>query len=141
MLAIAVARHLDDHLAAVDYDEAGGNTFINEMPSTPDDAISVSDSGGFAQPSKAPTDLPTVQIRVRGGRDPRPSRVLAEAISGELACLDHVTLDDGGDDEVFVVGCTPLQSAPSPLGLDENQRHEWTQNFAFRVHAPTVHRT
>lgn len=138
MLAIAIARWLSVNVDGLAFDEAGadGNVFIAAMPSTPDVALAVVPTGGYPQPTLAPTDLPTVQLLVRGDQhDPRGGLDLAERIYGALTCLDLVDLD-----EHRVIGCTALQSAPVALGLDSNRRHEWSLNFAFRVHAPTLHR-
>lgn len=140
MLTVAIAKHLDG-LGLVTYSLTGGDCFIDHMPSAPDAAVSVTLYGGIAQPTRTPYDLPTVQIRTRGAKhDPRTPLEAIEAIYNALACLDGVTLDDGGDDEVYVVGCTPAQSASTYLGRDEVDRHERTLNFDFRVHAPTTHR-
>lgn len=142
MLAAAVARHLAD-LNLVTFDETGvtGDCFVATMPPTPDEAVALMPSAGLPQLSKAPTDLPGLQALVRGPEfDPRPGYARARDIYDALTCLDHVTLDLGGDHEVFVIGCTAMQSEPVPIGRDANQRHEWSLNFSFRTHAPTTHR-
>lgn len=143
MIEAALAKHLDATIPELTFDESGasGNVFIDTMPSGPDVAVMVHGTGGWPQMSKEPDDLPTVQMLVRGPQhDPRPPKRLAKAIYDRLACLDGVTLDPGGPDEVHVVGCTPIQSAPVPLGQDENRRHEVSLNFVLHVHHPTPHR-
>jgi hypothetical protein len=144
MIAAAVARHLSTRIVGLRYDPVGkdGNVFVAFMPDRPNIAVAVMPTGGLPQMTKDPDDQPGVQIIVRGDRNmPRASYELARDIYGELTCLDLVTLDEGGDDEVFVVGCTALQSDPVPMGQDSNQRHEWSLNFGLHTHAPTLNRT
>ena len=84
---------------------------------------------------------PVVQVLVRGGkRTPMGGYERARAIYDALHCLDGVLLDDGGDDEVFVIGCTAQQSDPIPLGPDALERPEWSLNFQLTTHSPTTHR-
>ena len=142
MLATALARHLET-LGLVDFDETGvaGNAFLVTMPSSPDEAVAITPYGGREQPTRAPTDIPNIQIRVRSTRfDPRPGYERARNIYAALACLDGVTLDEAGADEVFVIGVTPTQSDVFPIGRDENDRDEWVFNLSIRTHAPTAHR-
>lgn len=145
MLAVAYARYLtvalpDDHLVYAE-DQPGGNMFLARMPSTPDIAVGLFPSGGFHQPTLDASDLPTLQVRVRGPEQKaRPPYELARRIYDVSTCLDLVTLDDGGPDEVRVISCTALQSDPVPLGQDVNERFEFVLNLAFDVHAPTLHR-
>lgn len=144
MLAIAVARYLAAEIDFLVYDEDGtdGNLFVAWMPSTPDIAVALMPQPGTPQLSKLPTDTPGLQALIRGeAQDPRPSYEMARTIYDALTCLDLVTLDEGGDDETRVIGCTALQSDPVGIGQDSNQRHEWSLNFSFRTHAPTTHRS
>lgn len=142
MLARAIAKYLTT-LGIVDYRDqtAGGDCFLAHMPSSPDVAVMVMPYGGLEQRTRSSVDLPIVQLIIRGERnDPLGGLERARAAYAALACLDGQTLDDGGDDEVHVIGCTPAQSGPIPLGMDENQRHEWSLNFDFRISNPTTHR-
>lgn len=155
MLAVAVARRIGGTVALVEgapvhtagtvaglrFDESGatGNVFVQSMPSTPDTAVAVMAGAGLPQPTKGAHDLPTLQILVRGA-DPVASHDLAQAIYSDLNCLDGVELATGTAHEVFVHGCTAAQSAPIPLGLDPNQRHEWSLNFDLSILSPTTHR-
>lgn len=143
MFAVAVARHLAAVVPGLVFDESGaaGNVFVGSMPSGPDEAVAVMPTGGFGQPSKLAYDLPTLQILVRGRRcDPVAPYEHARAIYAELHCLDGVVLDQGGHHETRVVSITGMQSDPIPLGRDDNDRHEYSLNFAAHTHAPTTHR-
>lgn len=142
MLAVAVARHLHtEGLAALDETGATGDLFVAHMPNKPDAAVCVMPTGGIAQRTRHPIDIPTIQILIRGApHDARTPLQRADAIYAALAALDNALLDPGGPDEVWIIGCTPAQSGPIPMGQDELQRPEWSLNFELRVHNPTVHR-
>lgn len=143
MLARAIAKHLATVVDGLtfDADDGGGSLFVNWMPSEPDVCVAVMPSGGLAQPTKAPTDLPTVQVLVRGdAADPDQGYPMARSIYAALTCLDGTVLDENGDDEVLVIGCTAVQSDPIPLGRDDNDRPEWSLNFQARTREPTTFR-
>lgn len=144
MLSAAIGKYLAAQLAALTFDATGatGNVFVEWMPSTPDLAIAVMTQPGQSSLSKMPDDRPGVQVLVRGTRNnPRDGYDLARSIFGELAGLDLVTLDDAGVDEVFLIGCSPLQSEPVSIGQDANERFEWSLNFTCHTYNPTTHRS
>lgn len=143
MLHMALAKWLPTVVDDLTIDATGvtGNVYVGWMPSGPDLAVAVMPSGGDPQLSQIPTDLPVAQFLVRGEReDLAGAYALARSIYSEVTCLDLVTLDDAGDDEVYVVTATALQTDPIPLGQDDNQRFGFSVNVRFRVHAPTAHR-
>lgn len=143
MLAIAIAEHLDDQVPDVVFSAttAGGNTFVGMMPDRPDLAVMVMPTGGPPQPTLDPSDTATLQILVRAARGAMvAAHDLTAAIYGALAGLDHTTLDAYGDHEVFVIGTTGIQSAPTYLGLDDVGRPEFTLNFDVQFSNPTTHR-
>jgi len=112
------------------------------MPSTLDMAVVVMTQPGAPQLSKIPMDHPGLQVVVRGARyDSRGAHTLARSVYSTLTCLDGVTFDAGGDDEVYVIGCTATQSDPTPIGRDTNDRPEYTVNFQLTTRAPTAHRS
>jgi hypothetical protein len=142
MLTAAVAKHLASlDLLTFDAEGVTGDTFIDTMPSAPDVAVAISGTGGQPTNSHDGYDMPVLQVRVRGEKhDPRPPYLRARAIYGALVGLHAVTLDDDGDDEVRVIRTVALQSDPAPIGVDDNDRHEFVINFAFTVRALTEHR-
>ena len=146
MLTAALAKHLTDTVDGVTYDEHGapGNVFLDYMPvATPDPAVAIYGRPGLPTDSaKMPGGRPGFQVKVRGPRDDlRTGHDLAWAIYSELDQLDAVTLDEGGVDEVYIVGCDMQQSEPTPIGRDDNERPEWTLNGLCMTNTPTVHRT
>lgn len=141
MIAVAVARYLDE-LGIVTFDETGvtGDCFIANMPTGPNEAVALTPSGGIPTDSHHGYDEPTLQARVRSTTDPRPGYVRARRIYSALVGLHAVTLDGGGDDEVYVIRTTAQQSDPASIGVDDVGRHEFVVNFAFRIRSRTTHR-
>ncbi|MFF8290424.1 minor capsid protein [Streptomyces sp. NPDC016309] len=132
-----LARHLEAR-GLLSYDETGvtGDTFIETMPSGPDAAVVLTIYGGPESDSKLGYDEPSVQVRVRGGTDPRTSRQRCAAIRDELHGLGPVTLPDGTE----LLSCIAIQAAPAYLAADESGRHEHVCNFRTEVRAVTTHR-
>lgn len=140
----AVARHLNAQ-GIVAFDESGvaGNTFLYALPSQPDVAVLINPTGGVGtSDNEEGYDTPTLQVITRGAiHDPTGPHLLALAIYAELAGLHKMTLDEGGTEEVWLVNCLPLQSAPANLGRDDNERYQFSQNYALHVRNQTPHRT
>lgn len=137
MIAVGIARYLES-LGLLNFDEAGvtGDTFIETMPSEPDEAVMVVAMPGPGADSKLGYDHPGVQIMVRGTQDPRESWNRARAIYDALHGLGPITLPD----DTRLISCVCLQSGPVPIGKDSNGRFEHTLNFDTEVRALTAHR-
>ncbi|MFB6618227.1 minor capsid protein [Streptomyces sp. NPDC085524] len=120
------------------YDPAGtsGDLFIENMPPAPDAAVALWLYDGEAPDARSAYDRPRLQVRVRGGPDPRTSRARCRAIYGELHGLAGVRLADG----TWLV-LSAARGTPAPLGPDASGRHEHVVNFDLDVSAPTTHRT
>lgn len=143
MIEASFARHLAANVAGLRFSDtdATGNTFIGYMPSAPDPAVMLMVTGGQPQLSRLPYDLPQLQVINRAGRfGSRDGDAMAHAIYDALTCLDLTTVAEGTPDELYIVGCTPVQSAPTALGVDDNQRPEWSQNFNLHVPSITTNR-
>lgn len=142
MIAVAIARYLDANVTGVTLSTGRtGNLFLGRLPDTPDEAVAVMPQPGRPQLDRSPTDLPNVQVLVRGAKRTHVGGYdLARSIYDALNCLDGVLLAAGGDDEVFLIGCTAVQSDPIPLGPDALERPEWSLNFQCTTHQPTTHR-
>lgn len=132
-----LARYLDG-LGLLEYDPEGvtGDTFIDTMPSSPDVAVALSCYGGPEADSKLGWDEPSVQVRVRGGPDPRVSRDRCRDIRSALHGLGPLTLPDG----TFLQLCIAIQGAPATLGVDDTGRHEHVCNFRTEIRNVTAHR-
>lgn len=137
MIAVGIARYLES-LGLLNFDEAGttGDTFIEVMPSSPDQAVMVVAMPGPASDSELGYDTPGVQVMVRGTQDPRVSWQRARGIYDALHGLGPIDLPDG----TRLLSCHCLQSGPIPIGTDSNGRYEHTLNFEAEVRALTTHR-
>lgn len=137
MILDGLARYLDAQHAGLTWDDTSdtGNVFVETMPQTPDTAVALFGYGGPEPDSKLGYDTPSVQVRVRGGRDPRTSRTLAQEIYDLLHGLGITTLPDG----TVLISCEAIQS-PTTLGQDGNQRHEHVVNFRCEIRNTAGHR-
>lgn len=133
-----IARHLSErNIVTYDPDSAGGNCFIESMPSTPDTAVVLTIYDDRTEPdSLLGYDEPRMQVRVRGTTDPRVSRTLCAQIRSELHGLGPVILPDG----THLILSVCIQAAPASLGVDDNQRHEHVANFRMEHRSITTHR-
>lgn len=133
-----LARYLAERgLVAYDPTGASGDCFVELMPSAPAEAVALTIYDDRAEPdSLLAYDEPRVQVRVRGGTDPRVSRRRCQAIRSALHGLGPVVLPDST--ELILAVC--IQGAAASLGADENGWHEHVCNFRMEVHSPTVHR-
>lgn len=139
MIAAAVAKILDDSIESLTFrpNGAGGNVFVDWMPDQPDIAVAVMTRPGSPNLTKLPGETVGVQVLVRH-TSTRAADDLADLIFDALACAPAQVLDDGGPDEVQVIGVTP--GSHSPIGRDVKERPEWSLNFTLRIHNPTSHR-
>lgn len=134
----AVARHLHERgLVSFDPDGVTGDTFIETTPSRPDEAITLTVYGGPESDSRLGWDEVSLQVRTRGGPDPRTSRARCAAIRDELHGLGPLELPGG----VFLQLAVAIQAAPSYMGQDSTGRHEHVCNFRMDVRHPSAHRS
>lgn len=143
MISRALAKYLTT-AGLVTYTTAvGGDCFPERLPDTPDAAVMILSTGGNPTPAAATWGYnePTVQLMVRGApNDAATPQARAVALYGALQGLRYVTLDPGGDDEVFVIVCESPQTAPVNIGTDLTGCYRYTLNFALHVRAITAHR-
>jgi hypothetical protein len=132
-----IARHLEARgLLSYDPDGVTGDTFIETMPSRPDSAVALTLYGGPESDSKLGWDEPSLQVRTRGGTDPRTSRQKNTAIRDELHGLGPITLPDGTHLQLAIA----IQAAPAYMGQDTSGRHEHVCNFRLDVRNASTHR-
>lgn len=128
-----IADDIADYLAAHGIGVVGDDIFIDRIPAEPDDVVAVFErpggpplmtlTGGGVSETKA--DQPMIQIRVRAVKY-TDGKTTAEAIFALLQGVTETVLVVGGG--IFHL-ISAVQS-PAHLGIDENQRHEWSQNFS-----------
>ncbi|MEU0675082.1 minor capsid protein [Streptomyces sp. NPDC006172] len=127
-----LARFLDG-LGLVEYDPTGrtGDLFVEAMPPAPDAAVSLALYDGPAPESRDDAEQRRLQVRVRGGPDPRLSRNRAEALYRALHGRTGTELPDGS-----WLTLAAARGTPAPLGPDSNGRHEHVVNFDLDVSGP-----
>lgn len=143
MTSRALAKYLTSLGLATYTPAVGGDCFPEKLPDTPDAAVMILSTGGNPTPAAATWgyDEPTVQLMVRGApNDWATPQARALALYGELQGLRYVTLDAGGEDDVFVIKTEAAQTAPVNIGTDAKGRYRYTLNFALHVRALTAHR-
>ena len=141
---VAIAFGRDAHTAGLlTYDDDGvsGNCFVNRLPDAPHLAVMVKQTGGhFLMDGKAlGYDEPTLQLLVRGTKDPSTGAALAQSLYDHYHGLHGVTLDPTGE-AVRLIDCTCLQSGPVHIGTEESGRHLYSLNLALHVRNATPNR-
>ncbi len=124
---------LSNNVAGITYDETGttGNIFDNVMPSSPDKAVMVENTGGMPQDMRRTAyNDPSIRILVRGTQDPRVAKGLARDITGAIGTFGGDSFIIGG---IPVVKCQAIQSNPVSIGQDDNNRHRFSINFELRI--------
>ncbi|MFF1790749.1 minor capsid protein [Kitasatospora sp. NPDC058243] len=131
-----IARYLQAQgLVTYDPDGTGGDCFIDTLAPVPDGAVALG-AYGLGEPDPLSGDDEVgLQVRVRGGPDPRLSRRRALAIYSALHGLAGIALPDG----TWLILAVALQT-PTPLGTDGNGRHEHVVNFRLNIVNPTANR-
>lgn len=138
MLTTQLAYYLDDQ-NVLDFDEAGtsGDTFINILPSSPDNAIGIYNQGGPDSSPKFIEDKRDVQFLIRGTQDPRPAFNTAEEIYSTLQGKTKFTTSDSTE----IIMIDSIQSGPVHIGRDDNGRHKYSLNFRVEYENPTDYRS
>jgi len=103
------------------------------MPSTPDRAIVLSDYPVTDDPSLSDSVI-GMQVRCRGGVDPHDVKAVADAVFDVLHGKTAFTLGT-----VHVVEA--LRNSGAPLGRDDSNRWEHSDNYYFTVNRPSTNRT
>ncbi|MCL5105669.1 MAG: minor capsid protein [Armatimonadetes bacterium] len=131
MIVEEIAQYLQS-LEIGTFDPAGviGDIFIETMPDTPDTCIGLYTTAGMPPDTKTSISRPSVQIIVRGSRDPRTASSLATRIQEALHGLHSMTFIPDGS---RVMLCSARNSEPVSLGRDDNQRHEYSINLQLII--------
>lgn len=114
---------------------AAGETgiFFAAMPQTPDRAIVLSDYPVTDDPSLSDSVV-GVQVRCRGGADWHDVKAIADAV---FDVLHGKTAFDAGTVRVVQA----LRRSGAPLGRDDSNRWEHSDNYYLTVHRPSANRT
>lgn len=113
------------------FDESGltGNIFINTIPAQPDEALAIFTTGGPGSDPRNEYGRANIQLLIRTiPNDPRAGETKATGIINALNGFNSDYLVAGGD---YIVDVSAIQSAPSNIGRDPNNRFEYSQNFTI----------
>lgn len=106
--------------------------FIRAVPISPDRIITLAAYPAGSSPGISNTTV-GVQVRLRGGKDPRDVDDLADAVFD--------LLDSSGPHNWQGVGVSQVyRQSYSSLGQDSNGRWERSENYYLDAERPTVHR-
>ncbi len=139
MLETELAQYLDGK-DVLDFSDSGGanNTYLNYLPSEPDEAIGIYGTGGPWPSPKFIEQEGDVQFITRCGKDSaKPASDTAEDIFDELQGLSKLNLVTDG---YYVISIQAKQARPVHIGRDENGRHKYSINFRVRYERPSTHR-
>lgn len=129
-LSEQVAEFLDANGYGI-FDKTGvsGNIFINVIPDQPNEAVAIFTTGGPGSDPRNEYGRSNIQILIRTiPQDPRDGETKATGIIRALNGFNSDYLTPGGN---FIVNVTAIQSGPSQIGRDPNNRFEYSQNFTF----------
>lgn len=105
------------------------NLFIGGLPASPDNCVSIDQSGGLEAERELPIEQPTVQVFVRNS-DYTTGLAKIKAIYDLLhQANDTVVLKGGGVDLMTAFA----MQEPYHMGVDGNARHLFVCNFVFKL--------
>ena len=126
-----IMEYLGNQIDEVNYssDSINSNIFDNTLPSSPDLAIMVENTGGFPRDMKHIKYFrPTIRVLVRGSKDPRQARNLSEKIIDSIGTLGNIQFG-----KWRIVKSQAVQSHPINIGRDDNDRHRFSCNFELEI--------
>ncbi len=135
---VDLAQWIGANITGLSYSlDAGGNIFVDKLPSEPDRCIAVYTQGGVEADSKLPYDSPAIQIVIRSDASPLWALDTWQALYRRLHGLRHVELVAGG---TLLIYALVAQASPIRLGTDDNDRHQYSLNLRTEVLNPTQER-
>ena len=102
--------------------------FVSKQPTTPDECVTVFDTGGFPPESNYVYEKPTVNVRVRGKKGGYRNAYAVTA-SVKDALHDKTNEDIDSVSRIIAIWC---MGDIIPLGDDDNGRPMFSVNF--RIH-------
>jgi len=108
----------------------------NHVPSSPDTYIGVWVYAGPEADAGLGYDEPSIQLRTRGPEASNTAEELAQQLYDAYHGLFDFTLPNG----MKVKSMIGTQSAPVPIGNDENNRAEFTVNFRLEIRNRSANR-
>ena len=119
-------------------DAVGEDTIFSDLPSSPDKAVLIEQTGGPVGHFIYSYDTPRLRILVRGEKH---DSIAPANTAYKIYDLLHGW--HGGklmDDGVYIHRIEGVQSAPIKVGPDDNNRHRYSINLDFEVHGESQNR-
>lgn len=129
-----IMQYLADNISEIEYDATGttGNIFDNVLPSSPDTAVMVENTGGFPRDMRNKEYFEaSVRTLVRGDLDPRTAKDIAKDIIDVIGTLGNEELTTSA--EWRIVKSQATQGFPINIGRDDEGRHRFSCNFELTV--------
>ena len=105
----------------------GTNLFIGEVPSEPDELVTLFDPSGFDEEANYVYERPSVQARIRGEKGAyKAAYTLAESVKNIVRAVSNETWNSTRYVQFW------SQGTVNWIGWDENHRPEFSVNF--RIH-------
>lgn len=120
-----LAQYLEDNSIGT----VATDIFIGGLIDTPDNQISINQTGGVEPNRENPIKEPTIQILVRNTDYANALNKITAIYDLLHQANDSVVLEAGGVDLMY---CFALQE-PAYLLLDTSNRHIFTCNFVFQL--------
>lgn len=122
-LVEALGYYLESlNIGTVNTEETPGDIFFNTQPDSPDNCITITDTGGYPSDNTGVIRNPTFQIRTRN-IDYAAAKEKAEEIYEILHQADNFYLGN------FYIYYAEFAGEPAYMGKDENNRAEITMNL------------
>jgi hypothetical protein len=122
MLIEAIADYLETEGVAT----KGTDMFLAVQPDSPDNCLTIYDTGGFAPDNELPIKDPTIQVISRA-TDYETAKQEALDVYGELHKLANQTLGD------FYIYLIEAMQEPGSIGRDSADRFEISCNYRLKV--------
>ena len=115
-----------------------GSIFLTKMPTAPDNCLVIARYGGPEASLADDYNEPSIQWRIRGSAaDVRIAEEKAEDVYDAVNGLGYFTLPGGTWLQLMVAN----QAGPIFIGLDKNNRPEFTVDVRAEVSRPTPNRS
>jgi hypothetical protein len=135
LVGVSIGKWLGDNIDGLTYSETEeSNIAINDMPTSPDHAVTIVDTGGYEPDSRLPYDNTHVQLIIRSdSASPVWALTTWEAIYQKIHGLRNVAMADG----TLLVYSLVRQGNPISVGQDNTDRHQYVMNLYIELLNPS----
>ena len=125
------AKQLAEHLGEQGIGIVGQDLFYSFLPDSPDNLITITDTGGWPKDPDLPQKDVTFQFRIRGVNY-NEAQAMAERLY-DYFCPGGIPKKCFYIADFFVQLVQPMQPVPYYLGRDQNDRDEFVWNMTFII--------